>query len=33
MHRWTIGGEKFKELLKENPNREIVMTIRMILTR
>lgn len=33
MHRWTIGGKKFKELLAENPSREVVMTIRMILTR
>lgn len=33
MHRWTIGGKKFKQLLAENPAREVVMTVRMLLTR
>jgi hypothetical protein len=33
MHRWTIGGKKFRDLIEANPGREVVMTVRMILTK
>lgn len=33
MHRWTIGGKKFKQMLRDNPSREVVMTVRLLLTR
>jgi hypothetical protein len=33
MHRWTIGGKKFRDLIEANPGREVIMTVRMILTK
>jgi hypothetical protein len=31
MHRWTLGGKKFQELIAESPGREIVMSVRLLL--
>jgi hypothetical protein len=33
MHRWTIGGRRFRGMIEANPGREVVMSVRMILTR
>lgn len=31
MHRWTLGGKKFQQLIAESPGREIVMSVRLLL--